>query len=212
MDIRIQAIFQTIVDGAFQTSAGQVQDALQQGVGPSIILNEALIPAMAEVGRLFGEGEYFVPDMLISARAMQNGLNVLKPALVQADVQPIGRVVAGTVQGDIHDIGKNLLCMMLEGAAFEILDLGTDVSPERFVEAVRAHQPQIVAMSAMLTTTMLNMGATLEALQAASLRDQVKVIVGGAPLSSEYADLIGADGYAPDAHQGVVLARALIGA
>jgi 5-methyltetrahydrofolate--homocysteine methyltransferase len=211
MDSSPQAIFQTIVDGGYQTSAAQVHEALQRGSDASDILNQALIPAMAEVGRLFAEGEYFVPDMLVSARAMQNGLNVLKPALVKADVRPVGRVVAGTVQGDIHDIGKNLMCMMLEGAAFEITDLGTDVSPQRFVEAVQAERPQVVAMSAMLTTTMANMGATIEALEAAGLRGQVKVIVGGAPLSAEYARRIAADGYAADAYQAVVLARSLLG-
>ena len=166
---------------------------------------------MGEVGRLFEEGEYFVPEMLISARAMQAGLAILKPKLVTGNYQPLGKVVIGTVKGDLHDIGKNLVSMMLEGAAFEIVDLGTDVAPEKFVEAVKSTGANIVAMSALLTTTMPNMKVTLEALKAAGIRDTVKVMVGGAPLTDNYAHDIGADGYAPDASRAVVLARSLAG-
>lgn len=210
MDEIIQDIYHSIVDGDHKGSAAKVQQALEQGLDPEVILNQALIAAMGEVGKLFEEGEYFVPEMLVSARAMQNGLNVLKPALVKAEVKPVGKVAAGTVQGDLHDIGKNLVCMMLEGAAFEILDLGKDVPPEAFVEAVREGGVQIVAMSALLTTTMANMQTTIEKLKEAGLRDQVKVMVGGAPVTQQYADHIGADGYAPDASKAVALAKSLL--
>lgn len=206
----IQDIYQCIVDGDHKGSAAKVQQALDQGLGPEVILNDALIAAMGEVGKLFEEGEYFVPEMLVSARAMQNGLNILKPALVKADVKPIAKVVIGTVQGDLHDIGKNLVCMMLEGAAFEIIDLGKDIPPEIFVEAVRENGAQIVAMSALLTTTMSNMQNTIEKLKAAGLRDKVKVMVGGAPVTQQYADHIGADGYAQDASKAVALAKSLL--
>jgi 5-methyltetrahydrofolate--homocysteine methyltransferase len=170
-----------------------------------------MVAAMAEVGRLFEEGEYFVPEMLIAARAMQSGLAVLKPRLAAADVKSSGKVIAGTVKGDLHDIGKNLVCMMLEGAAFEIVDLGSDVSPEKFVEAVRTTGADIVAMSALLTTTMPYMKVTIEALKAAGLRDKVKVMVGGAPLTDQYAREIGADGYSSDASRAVALAKSLVG-
>ncbi len=207
----IQDIYQCIVDGDHKGSAAKVQQALEQGIEPEVILNKALIAAMGEVGKLFEEGEYFVPEMLVSARAMQNGLNVLKPALVKAEVKPVAKVAAGTVQGDLHDIGKNLVCMMLEGAAFEIIDLGKDVPPEAFVEAVRDRGAQIVAMSALLTTTMSNMQTTIEKLKETGLRDQVKVMVGGAPVTQQYADHIGADGYATDASKAVALAKSLLG-
>jgi 5-methyltetrahydrofolate--homocysteine methyltransferase len=174
------------------------------------ILNEALISAMDEVGRLYECGEYFVPEMLISVRAMKEALSLLKPRLQAADVKPAGRVVAGTVKGDLHDIGKNLVCMMLEGAGFEIRDLGVDVSPERFVEAVQAGA-DLVALSALLSTTMPNMKAVIAALAQAGLRERVKVIVGGAPISETVAREYGADGYAPDATGAVALARNLAG-
>jgi 5-methyltetrahydrofolate--homocysteine methyltransferase len=162
------------------------------------------------VGQLFEKGEYFVPEMLLAARAMQTGLAILKPRLINSNHQAAGRVVLGTVQGDLHDIGKNLVGMMLEGAGFEIVDLGTDVNPDRFVEAVQANRPNLVAMSALLTTTMPSMRTTLEALQAAGLRDQVKVMIGGAPVTDTYAGEIGADGYAGDASRAVRLAQALV--
>jgi 5-methyltetrahydrofolate--homocysteine methyltransferase len=206
----ISEIYEAILEGQQKMAVEKVNQALAENVDPSIILNEGMVKAMAEVGRLFEEGEYFVPEMLIAARAMQNGLAVLKPHLVQADIKSSGKVVAGTVKGDLHDIGKNLVAMMLEGAAFEIVDLGSDVSPEKFVEAVRSSGADIVAMSALLTTTMPNMKTTIEALEAAGLRDKVKVIVGGAPLTPEYAKQIGADGYAADASRAVALAKSMI--
>jgi 5-methyltetrahydrofolate--homocysteine methyltransferase len=211
MEPVIKEIYDSILNGQQKVSSAKVQEALDQGINPAAILNDGMVTAMAEVGRLFEEGEYFVPEMLIAARAMQSGLAVLKPRLVAADVKSSGKVIAGTVKGDLHDIGKNLVCMMLEGAAFEIVDLGSDVSPEKFVEAVRTSGADIVALSALLTTTMPNMKVTIDALKAAGLRDKVKVMVGGAPLTDQYAREIGADGYSSDASRAVALARSLVG-
>jgi 5-methyltetrahydrofolate--homocysteine methyltransferase len=211
MEPVIKEIYDSILNGQQKVSSAKVQEALDQGINPAAILNDGMVAAMAEVGRLFEEGEYYVPEMLIAARAMQSGLAVLKPRLAAADVKSSGKVIAGTVKGDLHDIGKNLVCMMLEGAAFEIVDLGSDVSPEKFVEAVRTAGADIVAMSALLTTTMPYMKVTIEALKAAGLRDKVKVMVGGAPLTDQYAREIGADGYSSDASRAVALAKSLVG-
>jgi len=210
MEPVIKEIFDSILEGSQKVAAAKVQEALDKGINPGVILNDGMVAAMAEVGRLFEEGEYFVPEMLIAARAMQHGLAVLKPHLASANVKSQGKVVAGTVKGDLHDIGKNLVCMMLEGAAFEIVDLGSDVTPEKFVEAIRTTGANVVCMSALLTTTMPNMKTTIEALKAAGLRDKVKVMVGGAPLTDQYAREIGADGYAADASRAVALAKSLL--
>ena len=206
----LQAIFDSILNGQQKVTVEKVSQALAEGLEPVEILNKGMVDAMAEVGRLFEEGEYFVPEMLIAARAMQHGLAVLKPRLVQANFKPVARVAAGTVKGDLHDIGKNLVCMMLEGASFEILDLGTDVPAEKFVAAVKEQGANMICMSALLTTTMPNMRTTLEALKAAGVRQQVKVMVGGAPVTEGWAREIGADGYAPDASRAVALARSLV--
>lgn len=210
MDERLPQIYNSVLNGDMDNVAAQVEAALQAGLDPGTILNQGMVSAMKEVGRLFEEGEYFVPEMLISARAMQAGLAVLKPHLVKAKVASAGKVVIGTVKGDLHDIGKNLVGMMLEGTAFEVVDLGVDVSPEKFVEAVRTHQPQIVGLSALLTTTMPGMRTTIDALKSAGLREQVKVIVGGAPVTETFAKDIGADGYSPDASRAVTLAQSLL--
>jgi 5-methyltetrahydrofolate--homocysteine methyltransferase len=210
MEPVLSSIYQSILEGDNKASPAHVQAALDSGLDPARILTEGMIAAMAEVGRLFEEGEYYVPEMLIAARAMQAGLAVLKPHLVSANIQPIGKVVAGTVKGDLHDIGKNLVCMMLEGSGFEIVDLGTDVAAERFVEAARQPGVKVVALSALLTTTMTQMQNTIQALEQAGVRQQVKVIVGGAPVTEAFARQVGADGYAPDASRAVSLARALI--
>lgn len=210
MEPVLSSIYQSILEGDNKASPAHVQAALDSGLDPGRILSEGMIAAMAEVGRLFEEGEYYVPEMLIAARAMQAGLAVLKPHLVSANIQPIGKVVAGTVKGDLHDIGKNLVCMMLEGSGFEIVDLGTDVAAERFVEAARQPGVKVVALSALLTTTMTQMQTTIQALEQAGLRQQVRVIVGGAPVTEAFARQVGADGYAPDASRAVSLARALI--
>lgn len=210
MNPLLQPLYDSILDGDAKSVPPKVQAALDGGVDPASILNDGMISAMAEVGRMFEEGEYFVPEMLISARAMQAGLAILKPHLAQANVQSAGVVVAGTVRGDLHDIGKNLVCMMLEGAAFEIIDLGVDVPPEKFIEAVQSSGAKLVALSALLTTTMPNMLTTIEAFKAAGLRDSVKIMVGGAPITDTYAREIGADGYSPDASKAVALARSLV--
>ena len=206
----LKELFDATVEGDRQSVREKVSQAIEDGHDPAAILNEGLIAAMAEVGLRFERSEFYVPEMLVAARAMQAGLAILKPHLVNAKVETAGTVVTGTVKGDLHDIGKNLVGMMLEGAGFEILDLGTDVSPETFVEAVRNSSPDLVAMSALLTTTMPSMGLTIEALQAAGVRDNVKIMVGGAALTDRYARQIGADGYAPDASRAVHLARTLI--
>jgi len=210
MEELVKKIYNGVLEGQHKQVAVDVQAALDAGLNPVLVLNEGMIAAMAEVGRLFEVGEYYVPEMLISARAMQTGLAVLKPLLKEADVKPAGRVIIGTVKGDLHDIGKNLVAMMLEGAGFEIKDMGTDVSPEKFVETVKGGGVDIVALSALLTTTMPNMKATIDALKAAGLREKVKVMIGGAPVTDSYAQQIGADGYSPDASRAVNLAKSLI--
>ena len=208
----LENVYQAVLQGDAPATQAGVQSALDENLEAEKILKEGLIPAMTEVGRLFEENEYFVPEMLISARAMQSGLNLLKPYLVSSGVPAAGKVVIGTVKGDLHDIGKNLVMMMLEGSGFEIVDLGTDVSAQQFADSIKENQASILAMSALLTTTMPNMKATIEALEADGLRDRVKVIVGGAPLTQQYADQIGADGFAPDASAAARLARSLTGA
>jgi 5-methyltetrahydrofolate--homocysteine methyltransferase len=212
MSSTLETIYEGILDGNTNLVVEKIKLALDEDVEAVEILNQGMIAAMAEVGRLFEEGEYFVPEMLIAARAMQKGLEVLKPYLSEEDVHSPGKVVIGTVKGDLHDIGKNLVAMMLEGAAFEVVDLGTDVSPEKFIDAVRESGAQIVAMSALLTTTMPNMKRTIDAMNEAGIRDQVKVMIGGAPITQSYADQIGADGFAEDASRAVAKAKSLLAA
>lgn len=210
MEQVLDVISKAVLTGDLGTTEQKVQQALDAEVAPGEILTKGLIEAMAEVGRLFEEGEYFVPEMLIAARAMKGGLAILKPHLADADVKPTGTVAAGTVKGDLHDIGKNLVCMMLEGAGFEVVDLGVDVPPEKFVDAVRGGGVDVVAMSALLTTTMPGMKSTIEALEESGLRDTIKVMVGGAPVTDAYADEIKADGYAADASSAARLAKSLL--
>lgn len=207
----IRNIYKGVMEGDQASVEADVTEAVNAGIDPGKILNEGMIAAMTEVGRLFEEGEYFVPEMLIAARAMQTGLAILKPKLVEADVQPIGKVAIGTVRGDLHDIGKNLVAMMLEGAGFEVIDLGVDVAPEKFVEVVQENTVDLVALSALLTTTMPSMKTTVEALDEANLRNRVKVIIGGAPVTEDYARQIKADGFSPDASSAVRLVKSLIG-
>ncbi|MFN2110783.1 MAG: corrinoid protein [Anaerolineae bacterium] len=211
MENVLEVIREGIMEGDMPLTQEKVQEAIDAGIAPGDILQEGLVAAMAEVGRLFEEGEYFVPEMLIAARAMKAGLALLRPLLVEADVKPAGKVAAGTVKGDLHDIGKNLVCMMLEGAGFEIVDLGVDVGPDKFLDAVVNQGVDIIAMSALLTTTMPNMKVTVDAIKEAGVRDSVKVIIGGAPVTDAYAKEIGADGYAPDASRAVALATSLVG-
>ncbi|HOE71078.1 MAG TPA: corrinoid protein [Brevefilum sp.] len=210
MDGELKELYTAILEGQRDEAKEYVEAALREGVPAGEVL-DVMVNAMGEVGELFEEGEYFVPEMLIAARAMKTGMEILKPELVDADIQPIGKIVAGTVKGDLHDIGKNLVCMMLESAGFQVVDLGTDVSPEAFIAAVLEHQPDFVAMSALLTTTMPNMETTITALNTAGLRGAVRVLIGGAPVTQGYADKIGADGYASDASRAVKLAKTLLG-
>jgi 5-methyltetrahydrofolate--homocysteine methyltransferase len=205
-----QEIYDAVIEGNASAAKSAVQAGLERGCMAEDLLNNGLISAMKEVGRLFEEGEYFVPEMLISARAMQAGMTILRPILVAQDVKPVGKVVIGTVKGDQHDIGKNLVCMMLEGAGFQIVDLGADVAPEKFLEAIHTHHPDLLGMSALLTTTMSNMEKTIRFLEVNGARSQVKIMIGGAPVTQKYADQIGADGFAPDANQAAILARRLV--
>jgi len=206
----LEQISQNVIEGSASDVVEGVKAALEQGIPASEILTNALIDAMNIVGKRFEEGEFYVPEMLIAARAMQAGLAVIKPQLVESGVQAAGRVAIGTVKGDLHDIGKNLVAMMLEGAGFEITDLGTDVPAEKFVEAVRSGNVNLIGMSALLTTTMTNMKETIHALVEAGVRDKVKIMIGGAPVTEGFAEQIGADGYAPDASRAVALAKSLV--
>ena len=198
---------QRIIDGDLDSVLDEVQRCLAEGVSPQKIMDDHLIPAMSEVGRLFEEGEYFVPELMISARAMQSAMKVLNPLLTGSGIQKVGRVVIGTVKGDFHDIGKNLVAAMLEGGGFEVVDLGVDVSPEQFTEAAQKQTGTLVAMSALLTTTMPQMKKVIEQLETSGLRGTSKVIVGGAPVTHEFATMIGADGYSDNASAAVTLAK-----
>ena len=206
----LKQIYQGVMDGDVAVVQEKTQEGLDGGIDPEVVLNDVLIPAMDEVGRRFESGEFFVPDLMFTARAMQAGLAVLKPKLLEKDIKPIGKVLIGTVKGDLHDIGKNLVAMMLEGAGFEIQDIGVDVSPEKFVEAIRDGNADIVAISALLTTTMGTMRTVIDAIDEAGLRGQVKIIVGGAQVNEAFAEDIGADGSAPDAAQAAKLAKSLV--
>lgn len=211
--MELKKIYDAVVNGNIQEAQDGVNEALAANVPADKILNEALIPAMTEVGCLFEAQEFYVPEMLISAKAMQSGLKILKPLLTSQANQPGGqtspKAAFGTVKGDLHDIGKDLVILMLEGAGFQVTDLGVDVPPEKFIQAVN-DGAQIIGMSAMLTTTMPSMKVTIDALKEAGARDKVKVIVGGAPLSQSYADHIGADGFSKDASAAVRKAKELI--
>jgi corrinoid protein of di/trimethylamine methyltransferase len=206
----LNQLYQAILEGDAGAAASVTGEALAAGAQPSELISTYMIPAMDEVGRRFQSEEYFVPDLLMAARAMKGCLKLLRPLLTASGVQPAGRVVIGTVQGDLHDIGKNLVASMLEGGGFEVVDLGTDVSPDRFVEAVRSESAGIVALSALLTVTLPAMRKTIEALRQAGLRERVRVMVGGAPVTENYAREIGADSYSDNAADAVAVARKLV--
>lgn len=195
----INTIYEAVFDGNAKAAAAAVEAVLAAGETPETILNDACIPAMAEVGAEFEEGEKFVPEMLISARAMAAAMTILRPLLVQAGVKTVGKVVLGTVHGDLHDIGKNLVRLMMEGKGLEVIDLGTDVLPETFVQAAIENDCQIICCSALLTTTMNVMQDVVEAIEKAGIRNKVKIMVGGAPITQSFCDQIGADAYTPDA-------------
>lgn len=200
-----------VIEGDVATSTTAARQALQDGLEPFDLVSQGIAPAMAEAGRLFDEGEYFVPELLMAARATKEIFHILRPLLAQTGSKNTGHVVLGTVQGDLHDIGKNLVAAMLEGGGFEVTDLGVDVAPEAFVAAVKNRPVQIVGLSALLTTTMPAMKKTIDACRAAGIRDQVRIMIGGAPVTQRYADSIGADGYAESAIASVDLARRLTG-
>lgn len=205
-----ESFYAALSQGKMEEAKKLTQAALEAGEPPERILKDGLIAGMEQIGIKFKNGEIYIPEVLIAARAMHAGMAVLKPILSKSTGTMAGKVIIGTVKGDLHDIGKNLVVMMLEGGGFEVVDLGIDVPPERFIEATRQHQPQVVGMSALLTTTMKEMKNTLQALEWAGLRDQVKTIVGGAPVTEKFAKDIGADGYAPDAASAVDAVKALI--
>jgi len=210
MDQIISEIHTNILEGDINGLKANIQTALDADIPVSIILNEGMIDAMTKVGHLFESGDCFVPEMLVSAHAMQAGLTLLKPYLKNTERTVAGKVVVGAVKGDLHDIGKNLVAIMLEGTGFEVIDLGTDVPAEKFVNALREHDANILALSALLTTTMPSMKVTIDALNSAGLHGKVKVMIGGAPVTQAYADEIGADGFAPDASRAVVTAKELM--
>ena len=210
MDLVLQQIFEGIIIGDPNMVQKKVQEALDNKFDPSVVLDQGMIAAMDNVGKLYEQGDYFIPEMLLAAQAMQLGLEILRPHLLGANIKSIGTIVAGTVQGDLHDIGKNLVCLMFEGAGYDVHDLGIDVSPAIFVEAARTYHADLVAISALLTTTMVNMTTVIEAFDKSGQRDQVRIIVGGAPITDAFARQIGADGYAPDASRAVKVAKSLI--
>lgn len=208
-----------ILDGLYENTlngiASPVVDLTKEGIeldmDPMVLLFDALIPALEEVGRLFEIGEYFVPEMLIAAKAMSGAMDILQPLIAASGAEPLGTFLMGTVKGDIHDIGKNLCNVMLEGAGFNVVDIGVNVPPETFIEKIKEHQPDAVGFSAFLTTTMPMFKTNIEMIEAAGLRDQVKILVGGAPVTQEYCDTVGADGFAPDANSCVRVTKALLG-
>jgi 5-methyltetrahydrofolate--homocysteine methyltransferase len=210
MDKILQVIASRLYEGDKDQVTQLVKQALDQNISPAEILDDGLVKGMDEVGKGFKDGILFIPEVLIAARAMQAGMDLLRPLLVKGNVQRIGKYVIGVMKGDLHDIGKNLVKMMMEGAGFETIDLGTDVHPDTFVDTVKKHKPRIIGMSALLTTTMPHMKTTIDTLDSAGLRSTVKIMVGGAPVTASFADQIGADAYAPDAATAVDMARNLI--
>ena len=209
--IDLKKLHDAILNGNVKSAVALTKQAIAENCDPAEVINGTMIPAMGEVGRLFEEEEYFVPEMLLSARAMKGALEQLRPLMANSGIEPKGRVVIGTVAGDLHDIGKNLVVSMLEGAGFEVIDLGIDVNPQRFIEAINEKSPHIFGMSALLTVTMPAIKNTIDAITAAGLREKVKIMIGGAPVTAEYAKQIGADGYSRNASAAVAVARQIIG-
>lgn len=207
----LDQIAQELFAGNAKAVAELVEKALAEGLPPQEVLNGGLIRGMNEVGVKFKANEIYVPEVLIAARAMKAGMEILKPKLVETGVEPVAKMVIGTVKGDLHDIGKNLVAMMMEGAGFQVIDLGIDVPADKFIQAVREYRPQLVGMSALLTTTMIQIRENIKAFREAGVRDHVKVMVGGAPVTQRFADEVGADGYAPDAASAVDKAKELLG-
>ncbi len=209
-DQLLDDLYDLIVGGDAQRATAAVKQGLERSLAPNVMLFDAMIPALEEVGRRFEAGEYFLPEMLIAARSMQTAMDLLRPYIVDAAVAPLGTFLIGTVAGDIHDVGKNLCSVMLEGAGFRVVDLGVNVSGQQFVDAIRSHQPAVVGMSAFLTTTMMEIESNLHLFESAGMREDVVVMIGGAPINDEFARAVGADGYAPDASAAVRTAKQLI--
>ena len=207
----LSELFEAIVVGDRSRAATLAQQAIDDGTEPAVVITQSLVAAMEEVGRLFEANEYFLPEMMMSSDAMNAALTIVKPLVAEGTFETQGRVVLGTVQGDLHDLGKNIVKMMLEGASFEVVDAGIDVPPSRFIELVRTEKPDVIGLSALLTTTMPAMREVIVSLREAGLRDQVGVVIGGGPVTLDYAADIGADGYSPDAPQAVSLIRKLVG-
>lgn len=211
MSVDLQALADNIIKGKKNPAVEMTQQAIAEGIAPQTIVNNGLIAGMAVVGEKFKKNEFYVPEVLIAARAMKECMALLKPLMADAGVQPVGTVVIGTVKGDLHDIGKNLVAMMLQGNGFDVVDMGVDVSPEKFIDAIKQSKAEVIALSALLTTTMPGMKQVIDALEAAGIRGSVKVMIGGAPVTQKFSDEIGADGYAPDAASAVDLAKTLKG-
>lgn len=206
----LKNLYDAIVKGNLELSVETTKSALVGGTDPQTIIKDYMIPAMDKIGGMFENCEAFVPELLMAARAMKGSLGLIQPLLTASGAKSEGKVIIGTVKGDLHDIGKNIVGSMLEGAGFQVINLGNDVSPQKFIDAIKTHNAQIVAMSALLTTTMTSMETTINAIREAGLRDKVKIMIGGAPVSSNYSDKIGADGYSDNANGAVKLARALV--
>lgn len=206
----LQKLYDAVVDGDDKTALAITQQALAENCDPELLVTKYMIPAMDEVGRRFEANEYYVPELLVAARAMKAALALIRPLLTERGAKPVGRVVIGTVKGDLHDIGKGLVASMLEGAGFQVIDLGVDVPADKFVAKAQEEHADIIALSALLTTTMTSMKSVIEALKTANCREQVKVMIGGAPVTQQYANQIGADGYSSNANAAVALARQLV--
>jgi 5-methyltetrahydrofolate--homocysteine methyltransferase len=207
----LKKLHDAVLSGDTKTAVAITREAIAENLDPLGLISGTMVPAMDEVGRRYEQEEYFVPELLLAARAMKGALELLRPLLAERGAKPAGKIAIGTVKGDLHDIGKNLVASLLEGGGFEVIDLGADVPPEKFVEAIREKGVQIVCLSALLTVTMPSMKTTIEALKEAGVRDKVKVLVGGAPITQQYANDIGADGYCETASNAVALARRLCG-
>jgi 5-methyltetrahydrofolate--homocysteine methyltransferase len=206
----LEQLSEALIKGQAPVVKELTQKAIDSGLSAEVILNDGLVAGMSVIGERFKRNEVYIPEVLIAARAMNAGMTLVKPLLKQAGVKARGVVCCGTVKGDLHDIGKNLVCMMIEGAGYEVVDLGVNCDPEKFVKGVQEHKADAIGMSALLTTTMTNMKATIDAFKEAGMRDKVKILVGGAPLTQNFADEIGADGYAPDAASAVDLLKKLL--
>lgn len=203
-------LYDAIIKGNLNLSVETTKSALAEGIEPQTIIKDYMIPAMDRIGGMFENCEVFVPELLLAARAMKGSLGLIQPLLTASGAESKGKIIIGTVQGDLHDIGKNIVASMLEGAGFQVINIGNDISPQKFIDAIKAHNPQIVAMSALLTTTMTSMETTIKAIREAGLRDKVKIMIGGAPVSENFSNKIGADGYSDNANGAVKLARELV--